>query len=283
MRRMKSFDGTRIYYHYHKGKSPFTLVFLHGVGANWTIWKKEFDYFKRVGFSLLAIDMRGHGKSDAPDAMSKYRLPNFSKDIRAILKKEKIENFAFLGHSLGGAVAINYCMLYKSLRPSAMVLVESARTYPFDHERLLNLKPYLTHLLRYISKHKLSHHNHLRGFGDVDLSASGMREDLHLLSHLVHLTPLRSIVKTLDNVEKYVFKNQSKIDGAIRSLEMPLLLLAGDQDPVIPPRFTKEIQTLHKSAELRVLRDNHHMVVVEDADELEAVILEFLCPLVKNL
>ena len=37
---LTSFDGTEIYYLLHRGKNPHTLVFLHGVGGNWTAWKK---------------------------------------------------------------------------------------------------------------------------------------------------------------------------------------------------------------------------------------------------
>ncbi len=100
--RLDSFDGTNIFYDYRKGRIPLCLVFLHGVAGNWTVWKKEIDFFSKKGFTTLAIDLRGHGCSDAPTAFEKYKMTNFSKDVRKIIHKEKIKKFVLIGHSLGG-------------------------------------------------------------------------------------------------------------------------------------------------------------------------------------
>ena len=61
--KLASFDGTNIYYAYHPGLSP-VLIFLQGIGGNWTVWKKEIDFFQKKNYATLALDFRGHGLSD---------------------------------------------------------------------------------------------------------------------------------------------------------------------------------------------------------------------------
>jgi 2-succinyl-6-hydroxy-2,4-cyclohexadiene-1-carboxylate synthase len=275
-KRLKSFDGTTIYYDYVPGRTPFCLVFLHGVGANWTVWKKEMRFFQKKGFTTLALDLRGHGCSDAPEEFSKYKMENFSRDLHAVLKKEKVISFALVGHSLGGGVAINYCMKYPKESPSSLILVETACLYPFDRSRLLNLGPHLNHLLRFISTHKLTRDRHFFHFKEVDLSDLRAKIDLKIISHLMHLTPLRTLVKTLDNVESYIFKNKSNVYNYLQKLKIPVLVIAGDQDPIVPAKFSLIIKKLLRSAELRVVKDNHHLVITENPEKVSEIMQNFL-------
>jgi pimeloyl-ACP methyl ester carboxylesterase len=273
---LRSFDGTNIFYRYHRGENPLTLVFLHGVGGNWTVWRKELQYFQRHGYSTIAVDLRGHGKSDAPEEFKCYQLPYFARDIYELLKAEQIDKFILIGHSLGGAIAINYCMIHKRRYPKSIILIESASTYPFDHNRLLNMNPYVTHLLRFIANHKPTQEKHFFHIKDVDLSETGIKAELHLISHLVHLTPLRTIIKTLDNVERYVFKNQKQIDETLKHLRIPTLLIAGQCDRTVPPKFSERIKELDKQAELRIMKDAHHKIIIRHAHEVNVTINEFL-------
>ena len=277
-----SYDGTRIYYNHHKGRNPLTLVFLHGVGANWTVWRKEVNYFKRRGYSTLAMDFRGHGRSDMPPEFEKYRPPLFARDLYEILQFENVNNFVLLGHSLGGAIAVNYCMLYKRNYPRSLVLVESTITYPFDHNRLFNLSPYVTHFLRFIASHQLTRQQQFTHFDDIDLSHPGIEERLHLISHMLHLTPLRCIVRTLDNVERYVFKNKGKIYTTLQHLRLPTLLLAGELDHIIPPRFSRKIKSIDHRAVLKIIEGAHHRVIINDPGKVCHIIDTFLHDNQKN-
>ncbi len=273
---VNSFDRTRLYYNYSQGKNPHTLVFLHGVGSNWTIWKKELDFFQGKEFSTLALDLRGHGASQYHDAFEKYKIQYFSRDVNTILRMENINQFSLVGHSIGGGVAINYVMRYKSVFPSSLILIDSASTYPFDHNRLLNMSPYLTHFLRFIASHPPTLHKHFLHFKDVDLSVNGIKNDLHLISHLLHFTPLRSLVRALDNLEAYVFHNQKKIDTALHNLRIPTLVISGQYDATVPVKFAKMIKRLNQDAQLKIIRGGHHTVMVEKPEQVNTTIYNFL-------
>ena len=86
---IKSFDKTKIFYikHKPKKKKPW-LVFIHGWLANYTFWEKEILYFKKKGYGIIALDLRGFGYSWKYD--KSLRIEDMAKDVDAVLKKEKI-------------------------------------------------------------------------------------------------------------------------------------------------------------------------------------------------
>jgi len=281
-KRLKSFDGTKIFYSYYKGKNPFCLVFLHGVGANWTVWKKEIDFFQRKGFSTLAIDLRGHGQSDAPSNLQKYQLTNFSKDVHKILCAEKIKKFVLIGHSLGGGVSLSYSMLFPKKLPLALILIETSCLYPFNKSKVLNFGPYAHHFISFLCHHKSNHKTQVH-FEETDLSDFPHKIDRNILSYIIHLTPLQTLVKALENAEYYAFKNKKKIHLSLEKINVPLLVIAGDHDPIVPARYSLAIKKLIHSAELRIVKDNHHLVIMEKPEETNKLILTFLIKNFPNL
>lgn len=272
----QTFDGNHIFYKQYQGKQPLTLVFLHGVGGNWTLWKKEIKYFRRRDFPVLALDMRGHGRSSAPLDYQRYKHTYFCRDLYCVLQSANVENFALIGHSLGGGVTITYCQMYKRKYPSSVVFVETASTYPFKHNSLLNLGKRSTRFMRYLASHNFSPRSLYADMKDIDLSLSGIKYRINLLLHLLALRPLRTIVKTLDNLEEYIHKNQPKIDHTFASLRVPTLVIAADKDTTIPLRFARRIVKLNKLAVLKIIKDADHQVIVKKPHEVSETIYNFL-------
>src|SRR3989338_1584987 len=110
---MKSHDGLEIHYVYKPVKSSKpVLLFLHGLGANYSEWKQTMVLARNRGYSTLAIDLRGHGLSSAPEKKEFYALEHFANDLKKILIQLKIKKFILIGHSFGGSIAIVYCTKY---------------------------------------------------------------------------------------------------------------------------------------------------------------------------
>jgi len=111
---------------------------------------------------------------------------------------------------------------------------------------------------------------------EVDLSYTGLKENIHLISYLAHLTPIRAIVKTLDNIEQYVFKSQKDIDNTLRNLTIPNLVIGGKKDTVVPVKYSKLIKKLDKRAKLKILPGADHRVIINDPSEIEEIMYFFL-------
>jgi pimeloyl-ACP methyl ester carboxylesterase len=96
------------------------LVLLHGLASQAHIWDLAAPQLID-SFRVIALDQRGHGLSDKPDAG--YDFATVSSDLDAILKTLKIERATLIGHSWGGNVAVQYAVDHP-LRVSGLVLVD---------------------------------------------------------------------------------------------------------------------------------------------------------------
>jgi pimeloyl-ACP methyl ester carboxylesterase len=80
-----------------------TIVFLHGAGCDHTVWQLPARWFAWHGFSVLAVDLPGHGRSEGAALTA---VGDLAQWIARVLDAAGIEETALIGHSMGGAIAI---------------------------------------------------------------------------------------------------------------------------------------------------------------------------------
>ncbi len=102
------------------------LVFLHGFGGEATQWRYQLHSFSDDN-RVIAIDQRGHGRSDKP--RSDYKIPTLLTDVEAVLDGLGInEKIVLLGHSFGCAIAAEFA-LQNPKRVDRLVLVAASGEY----------------------------------------------------------------------------------------------------------------------------------------------------------
>ena len=96
--------GIDLYCEQHGQGAP-ALVFVHG-GGGWTDhWQLQLPYFATLT-TVLAYDLRGHGRSSVP--VGPYSIETFAEDLHRLLSQLQIERPILVGHSLGGTIALRY-------------------------------------------------------------------------------------------------------------------------------------------------------------------------------
>jgi 2-succinyl-6-hydroxy-2,4-cyclohexadiene-1-carboxylate synthase len=87
-----------------------TLVLLHGFTGSAASWDTVWDDFAQSGMRIVALDMLGHGQSDAPDDPQRYSMEHCQADIIGVLQTLGIQQgeAILLGYSMGGRIAL-YC------------------------------------------------------------------------------------------------------------------------------------------------------------------------------
>jgi pimeloyl-ACP methyl ester carboxylesterase len=83
------------------------VLLLHGLASSAQTWNLVAPLLAR-SFRVIAVDERGHGGSDKPDAG--YDLPTFVADVHAIVQALGITQVALVGQSWGGHVALQYAV-----------------------------------------------------------------------------------------------------------------------------------------------------------------------------
>lgn len=107
------------------------LVFIHGWGCNRSFWSHPLEALGR-DFRCLAMDLAGHGASSAGDRV--FRIEEFAQDVLAAVDATGLAEFIAIGHSMGGAVAVEVARLADA-RVRAVVAVD-ALTYPTVYPRI---------------------------------------------------------------------------------------------------------------------------------------------------
>lgn len=77
------------------------VFFVHGVGGSLDIWGSQLDFFSRLGYEVIALDLAGHGASTAPHITAAYTFYALAEDMRAIFKKYARKRNILVGHSYG--------------------------------------------------------------------------------------------------------------------------------------------------------------------------------------
>ena len=67
-----------------QGKGPLVLM-CHGFPESWYSWRHQIDALAAAGFHAVAPDMRGYGKSDAPEAIDQYTMQERPSEVNAAL------------------------------------------------------------------------------------------------------------------------------------------------------------------------------------------------------
>lgn len=243
-----------------KGSGP-VLLLIHGLGASHTDWQKQVDFFARV-FRVIAPDLRGHGESDAKGPFSVVR---FALDCSYLLDELKVGSFFLVGHSMGGAVAMQLA-LFKPDRVTKLVLADTLPSFMVDtlRKRLLLWTRRLTmHLL---GPKVLAQRAAQRMFPKPEQSA--LREIITqrtpLISKATYLALLRSLAKW-------------SVADRLNWLVMPVFVVAGEHD-YFPPEEAQAFADRLPDAHCRIIEGAHHHLPLEMPEDFNRITLQFLMP-----
>jgi pimeloyl-ACP methyl ester carboxylesterase len=92
------------------GSGPL-VVMCHGFPESWYSWRHQIYALAEAGFHVVAPDMRGYGKTEAPEAIDQYTLLHLVGDMIGLLDALDAETAVIVGHDWGGPVAWHAALL----------------------------------------------------------------------------------------------------------------------------------------------------------------------------
>jgi len=115
-----------LFYEEVEGDDPPVLL-VHGLGCDHTYFAPQFAHFARRGHRVVAVDLRGHGKSDKP--YQRYHVQLFANDLAWMCAQIGVEKPVVIGHSMGGVIVLALALRYPDV-PSAIVMVDAPVVRP---------------------------------------------------------------------------------------------------------------------------------------------------------
>ncbi|MFF0500126.1 alpha/beta fold hydrolase [Nocardia aobensis] len=118
-------DGTTLAYEDYGTGEP--IVFVAGAMLNTEMWEYQIPYFTERGYRCIALDRRGHGRSDRPS--TGYDIDTTADDLGALLDHLDLRGATLVGHSTGGAEIARYLARHGESRVARVVFL--AAILPF--------------------------------------------------------------------------------------------------------------------------------------------------------
>ncbi len=280
MPRFASHDGTRLAYHLLGDGGGRPLLCLPG-GAG-----RASAYLGDLGGlaghrRLVLLDNRGTGDSDPPADPATYRRDRLAADVDALREHLGLDRIDLLGHSAGAGIAMAYAYDHPD-RLSSLVLLTPAL-------RAVDLTPTADDWTRHLESRSdqpwfptasaaLDLLNAGHGTHDVRVTAAPLfygRWDAAAQAHADAERDQRCIAALEGYWAPGAF-TPGTTRRALRELDVPVLVYAGDADPIAPPYRCAELAELIPTARLTVQRGGGHFPWLDDPRHLIGEIAAFL-------
>jgi len=211
------------------------LVLLHGNGEDSTYWKAQIPEFSRF-YRVLAVDNRGHGKSESGERGLSFAL--MTEDLRQVLQARGVAHAHLIGFSDGGNLAIQFALTYPEM-------VDKLILNGANIEMFRGVKP------------------------SVQLPIYPLYGILCVLAHVSRRAAHKRDVLGL-MVHPYGVKMED-----LERITAPTLLLVGEHD-VIRPKQTKEMAAHIPHCHVEVFRDGDHFIAARQPARFNRTVIAFL-------
>jgi 3-oxoadipate enol-lactonase len=230
------------------------LLFLHGIRGSRRHWARQVEFFSQH-FRAAAWDARGYGDSDDYDGALRFD-EHFTADVLRVADYFGARKMHLVGLSMGGRIARNFALRHPE-RLRSLVL---AGTSPgFDALSGEEVK-------RFVAERRNATPEGVRRLLG-SRAVAGAYEQLLESVQRVHQA---SYEKTL---EASVAQDRA---APIEQIEVPTLVITGDEDKVYPPAMAKDIARRIRGAELVTMQGVGHLSNLEQPDEFNQAVLNFL-------
>lgn len=268
--------GVEIHYTDEGNREGRTLILVHGFAASTHAWR---PWVQRLSpdYRLIAIDLPGHGLTETPVG---YRasLEGNAALVEALAKEAGIGRFVLAGNSMGGAVSLSFAMAHGD-GLDGLVLVDAAG-WPGEDGKRSGGPPGFVGLLNNPLGHWFMKLFDPRLFAESGLKDAYLDKTLvtdGLLKRYVDMAMGAGHRDVLLTQKSQPAKPWTPDD--FRRIAIPTLVLAGEQDKLIPAGDARAIAAAIPNAKLVIYPQGGHLPMEQLPDETVRDLRTFLVSL----
>ncbi|MGH7498197.1 MAG: alpha/beta fold hydrolase [Gemmatimonadales bacterium] len=239
------------------------ILFVHGYPLDRTIWADQIEGLE--GFRRIAPDLRGMGRSDAPDLG--YSIGTYADDLAALLDALRVEEVVLCGLSMGGYVMFEFLRRWRGRVRALVLMATRAEADSAEGRRARDTAAAL-----------------VRDSGAGAIAASmlpkmltpetitALPEMAGRVRALMAATPVSGIVGALA-----AMRDRPDSTGLLPTLgNIPTLVIAGEEDQLIAPDVARRMADAIPGARFILIRGAGHLLSVEKGKEVARAMGEFL-------
>ncbi|WP_238785131.1 alpha/beta fold hydrolase [Blattabacterium cuenoti] len=241
-----------------------TLIFIHGFMGNSKIWKYLFNNLYKY-YKIIIVDLPGHGKSKISSNDVDLTIDNIADDvIKWILIKKYIKKAIFIGHSMGGYVALSIAKKIPEIFSGLCLLHSTAESdnYQKKKNRINSIKLINKNFEFFISE------NVKKWFNPKKINS--LKKELEFTKKIALSTPINVITSLSIGMTKR--KNRISV---LRNTSFPKLYIIGKYDLILDKnKIYKEINLGYRTSSVEI--STGHMAHLESPKEITKILKKFV-------
>lgn len=249
-----------LYYQAYQADDPdrWPLALIHGAGGDHLSWPSQLR--RLSGYRVYTPDLPGHGKSKGRGLQS---IDSYGEAAATGLRELALPKVFLAGHSMGGGIAL-WLGLHHPELVRALILISTGARLPVNLSLIEELATQV-------------------GFPTAVDKITSWSFSSQVEPALVENVK-RQMLTTRPSVLAGDFRACDRFDLSDRltEIQVPTLILVGDEDKMTPERFAEELAEGIPGAELAVIRGAGHMLPLEQPEEVASVVKGFLKQVLKR-
>ena len=250
----------------YTGGRPFdaarpTVVFIHGVLNDHSVWILQSRHLAHHGWNVLAIDLPGHGRSGGQPPAS---VEQAADGVLALLRAAGVARAALVGHSFGSLIALEAAARAPA-QVSHLVLVGTAfpmKVSPALLEASVSAPEQAIHMVNVFSHSTLCPPPSALGPGTWLYGSSRA-----LMRRVLASNPAVNVFHTgFQACDRYAGGEQ-----AMAAVQCPTLFLVGRHDQMTPPRAARALAAHARQAKVVEVEAGHALMTEAPGEVLDAL------------
>lgn len=273
---VKTKDGVNIFYKDWGPKEAQPIVFHHGWPLSADDWDNQMLFFLAEGYRVIAIDRRGHGRSD--QVSEGHDMDHYAADASAVVESLDLRNAVHVGHSTGGGQVARYVAQYGQPQGRVAKAVLVSAVPPLMVKTDSN--PGGTPIEVFDGFRKALAANRAQFYLDVasgpfyGFNRDGADVSQGTIQNWWRQGMIGSAKAHYEGIKAFSETDQTE---DLKTITVPVLVLQGDDDQVVPYKNAALLQDkLLANSVLKIYPGFPHGMHTTHADTINADILAFI-------
>jgi pimeloyl-ACP methyl ester carboxylesterase len=242
--------------HYFVGGQGTPLLLIHGLGSRSEDWTPEMPGYVAKGFRVYAIDLLGCGRTDHPEIA--YTIQQQTDLIHGFLTAIHVPQADVIGWSMGGWIALQFALEHPASVRRLVVMDSPGLSFRTDLTPEI-FEPHTVPRLKLLEALLVPHPHNLPAFFNYRLLAAMQRN-----FPVVH----RTVASMLTG--------KDLLDGQLHNIRVPVLIVWGKQDTLIPPSVAFRMHRAMPQSVLQLYSGCGHIGPATCSDQMVPRVIDFL-------
>lgn len=238
-------------YYAARGSHGAPLVFIHGAGDNHLCWNGQLAAFAETT-RVLALDLPGHGRSHGAGQKT---ILEYAVAVREFLDALRIERAIVVGISMGGAIAQTLALEFPA-RVLGLGLIGTGAKLRVAPQFLKGLQNDFENTARMLAQ------NYFASPAPPDLLAKSTASLLATGAQVAH--------------DDFAACDAFDVRARLGEIRAPTLIVCGADDKMTPPKYSEFLAQNIAGAELHILENAGHLVMLEQQVEFNRILGEWV-------